>query len=167
MLFIQTGVIGVLGCSSARYYLISQCPWRLTSEDMCEDIREANMWKVLNKCYFKSLYAERKENMKRKALVKIPSLSPVWLFVTPWTSACQLPCPSPIPGVYSNSCPLSQWCHPTISSSVVPISSCLQSFPALGSFQMSQFFSSDGESIGVTASASVLPVNIQDWFPLG
>ena len=77
MLFIQTGVIGVLGCSSARYYLISQCLWRLTSEDMCEDIRKANMWKVLNKCYFKSLYAERKENMKRKALVKIPSLSPV------------------------------------------------------------------------------------------
>ena len=77
------------------------------------------------------------------------------------------PCPSPTPGVYSNSCPLSQWCHPTISSSVVPFSSCLQSFPASGSFQISQFFTSGGQSIGVSASASVLPINIQDWFPLG
>ena len=66
-----------------------------------------------------------------------------------------------------NSCPLSRWCHPTISSSVVLFYSCLQSFPASGSFQMSQFFASDGQSIGVSASASVLPMNIQDWFPLG
>ena len=79
----------------------------------------------------------------------------------------RLPCPSPTPRVYSNSCPLSQWCHPTISSSVDPFSSCLQSFPASGSFQMSQLFTSGGQSIGVSASASVLPVNIQDWFPLG
>ena len=77
----------------------------------------------------------------------------------------QLPCPSPVPGVYSNSCPLSQWCHPTISCSVIPFSSCLQSCPASGSFPMSQFFALAGQSIG--ASASVLPVNIQDWFPLG
>ena len=77
------------------------------------------------------------------------------------------PCPSPTPRVYSNSCPLSQWCHPTISSSVVPFSSRLQSFPASGSFQMSQFLTSGGQSIGVSASASVLPMNIQDWFPLG
>ena len=77
------------------------------------------------------------------------------------------PCPSPTPGVYSNSCPLSWWCHPTISSSVVPFSSCLQSFPASGSFLMSWFFTSGGQSIGVSASASVLPMNIQDWFPLG
>ena len=76
------------------------------------------------------------------------------------------PCPSPTPRVYSNSCPLSWWCHPTILSSVVPFS-CLQSFPASGSFQMSQFFASGGQSIGVSASASVLPMNIQDWFPLG
>ena len=76
-------------------------------------------------------------------------------------------CLSPTPGVYSNSCPLSRWCHPTISSSVIPFSSCPQSFPALGSFQMSQFFASGGQSIGVSASASVLPMNIQDWFPLG
>ena len=79
----------------------------------------------------------------------------------------RLPCPSPSPGACSNSCPLSQWCHPTISSSVVPFSSCLQSFPASGSFQMSQFFTSGGQSIGASASASVLLMNIQDWFPLG
>ena len=77
------------------------------------------------------------------------------------------PCPSPTPRVYSNSCPLSQWCHPTISSSVVPFSSCLQSFPASGSFQISQFFTSGGQSIGVSASTSVLPVNTQDWSRLG
>ena len=77
------------------------------------------------------------------------------------------PCPSPTPGAYSNTCPLNWWCHPTISSSVVPFSSCLQPFPASGSFQMSQFFASGGQSIGVSASASVLPMNIQDWFPLG
>ena len=75
-------------------------------------------------------------------------------------------CPSPTPRVYSNSCPLSWWCHPTISSSFLPFSSCLQSFAASGSFQMSQFFASCGQSIGVSASASVLPMNLQDWFPL-
>ena len=75
--------------------------------------------------------------------------------------------PSPTPRVYSNSCPFSQWCHPTISSSVVPFSSWLQSFPASGSLQMSQFFESGRQSIGVSASTSVLPMNIQDWFPFG
>ena len=77
------------------------------------------------------------------------------------------PCRSPTPGVYSNSCPLSWWCHPTISNSVVPFSSHLQSFPASGSFQMSQFFTSGGQSIGVSASTSLPPMNIQDWFHLG
>ena len=77
------------------------------------------------------------------------------------------PCPSSTPGVDSNSCPLSWWCHPTISSSVVSFSSHLPSFPALGSFQMSQFFASGSQSIGVSASALVLLMNIQDWFPLG
>ena len=77
------------------------------------------------------------------------------------------PCPSLTPRVYSNSCPSSWWCHPTISSSVIPFSFHPQSFPASGSFQMSQFFPSGGESIGVSASTSVLPMNIQDWFPLG
>ena len=79
----------------------------------------------------------------------------------------RLPCPSPTLRAYSNSHPSSQWCHPTISSSVVPFSSHLQSLPASGSFLMSQFFLSGGQSIGASASASVLPVNIQDWFPLG
>ena len=77
------------------------------------------------------------------------------------------PCPSPTPRVHPNWCPLSQWCHPTISSSVVPFSSCPQSFPASGSFPMSQLFASGGQSIGVSASTSVLPTNTQDWSPLG
>ena len=75
------------------------------------------------------------------------------------------PCPSPTPGAYSNACPQSWWCHPTISSSIILISSHLQSFPASGSFQMSQLFASGGQSIGVSVLASVLPMNIQDWFP--
>ena len=79
----------------------------------------------------------------------------------------RLPCPSPIPGACSNSCPSSWWCHPTISSSVIPFSSCLQSFLTSGSFPMSQLFTSGGQSIGASASGSVLPMNIQDWFPLG
>ena len=77
------------------------------------------------------------------------------------------PCPSPTPRAYSNSLPLSQWCHPIISSSVIPFSSHLQSFPASGSFPMSQFFESGGQSTGASASASVLPMNSQNWFPLG
>ena len=79
----------------------------------------------------------------------------------------RLPCPSLTPRPYSNSCPWSRWCHPTISSSVVPFSSRLQSFPASESFPMSQFFTSGGQSIGVWASTSVLPINTQDWSPLG
>ena len=79
----------------------------------------------------------------------------------------RLPCPLPTPGAYSNTCPSHWSCHPTISSSVVPFSSHLQSFPASGSFPVSRFFPSGGQSIGVSASALVLPVNIQDWFPLG
>ena len=76
-------------------------------------------------------------------------------------------CPSPTPRVHPNPCSSSRWCHPTISSSVIPFSSCPQSFPASGSFQMSQLFTSGGQSIGVSASTSVLPMNIQDWSPLG
>ena len=77
------------------------------------------------------------------------------------------PCPLPTPGVHPNPCPSSRWCHPTISSSVVPFSTCPQSFPASGSFQMSQFFTSGGQSIGVSASVTVLPINTQNWSPLG
>ena len=79
----------------------------------------------------------------------------------------RLPCPSPVSRAYSNSCPSSWWCHPTLSSSVVPSFSRFQSFPASGSFQMSQFFTSRGQSIGVSVSESVLPMSFQDWFPLG
>ena len=77
------------------------------------------------------------------------------------------PCPSPTPGVHSNLCPLSRWCHPVISSSVVPFFSYPQSFSASGTFQMSELFTSGGQSIGVSASTTVLPMNIEDWFPLG
>ena len=93
-------------------------------------------------------------------------LSHVQLFATHGLQHARLPCPSPTPGVHSNSRPLSWWCHPTISSSIFPFSSSFQSFPSSGYFPMSQFFTSGGQSIGVSASASVLPMNIQDWFPL-
>ena len=93
-------------------------------------------------------------------LSSVQLLSRVWLFANPWTEACQPPCPSPTPRVYSKSCPLSWWCHLTISSSVVPFSSRLQSFPASGSFLMRQFLGSGSQSIGVSAAASVLPMNI-------
>ena len=93
------------------------------------------------------------------------SVSPSCL--TPWTAAHRLPFPSPTPRVCSNSCPLSWWCHPTTSSSIIPFSSCLQFFSASGSFPMSQLFASGGQIIGASASASFLPMNIQDWFPLG
>ena len=84
-----------------------------------------------------------------------------------WLQHARLPCPSPTTGACSNSCPSSRWCHPTILSSVIPFFSCLQPFPASGSSPMSQFFASGGQTIGVSASASVLSMNIQDWFPLG
>ena len=101
------------------------------------------------------------------AVSSVQSLSRVLLFATLWTADARPPCPSPTPRVYPNSCPLSRWCHPTSSSSVVPFSSHPQSFPASGSFQMSQLFSSGGQSIGVSASKSVPPMNTQDWSPLG
>ena len=101
----------------------------------------------------------------------VQSLSPVWLFATPWIA--RPPCPSPTPGVYPNSCPLSRWCHPAISSSVVPFSSCPQSLPASKSFPMSQLFSWGGQSTGVSALASFLPKKTQglisfrmDWLDL-
>ena len=103
---------------------------------------------------------------KSKYLSSIQSLSHVQFFSSPWTAARQVPCPSPTPGAYSNSHPSSQRCLPAISSSVIPFSSCLQSFPASGSFQMSWVFASGGHSIGVSASTSVLPMNTQDWSPL-
>ena len=98
----------------------------------------------------------------------VQSLSHVRVFVTPWTTAHQASLSiSPTHGVHPNPCPLSWWCHPTISSSIVPFSFCPQSFPASGSFQRSQLFVSGGQSIGVSASTSVLPMKNQDWSPLG
>ena len=93
-------------------------------------------------------------------------LSHVRPFVVWWTAAQQTSLSITSSGSYLNSCPLRQWCHPTISASVIPFSSCLQTFPTSGSFQMSQLFTSGGQSIGVSALASVLPMNIKDWFPL-
>ena len=127
--------------------------------------------KILNYClyvsakynwYFNQMFMRYKLNCLQfsSATQSCPTLS------SPMDHA-RLPCPSPTPRVYSNSCPSSLWCHPTISSSVVPFSSCLQSVTASGSFQMSQPFASGGQSIGVSASASVLLMNIQDRFPLG
>ena len=109
---------------------------------------------------------KRESEYRESKFSSVQSLSHVPLFAIPWTCRTPLPCPSPTLGACSNSCPLSQWCHPTISSSVVPFS-CHQSFPTSGSFPMSQFFSSGGQIIGALASASVLPENIQDLFPLG
>ena len=97
----------------------------------------------------------------------VQSLSRVWLFVTRWTSARQASLSIINSWRFLNSCPSSQWCHPTISSSIIPFSYHVQFFSQSGSFPMSQFFSSGGQSIGVSASASVLPMSIQDWFPLG
>ena len=99
--------------------------------------------------------------------IAVQLISHVWLFVTPWTAACQASLSSTISQVCSDSCPLSQWCHPTISSSVGPFFSCLQCFPVSGSFPMCWLFASGGQSIGASALASVLPMNIQGWFPLG
>ena len=103
----------------------------------------------------------------RHTISSVQSLSPVWLFATHGLQHTRLSCTSPTPRACSNSCPSSWWCYPTISSSVIHFSSCLQSFPESGSFPMSQVFASSGQSTGASASASVLPMNIQDWFPLG
>ena len=104
-------------------------------------------------------------SMDTMVLIVVHSLSHVWLFATPWTAHARLPCPSLSPGICSNWCPLSQWCHPTILSSVIPFSSRPQSFAAWGIFPMSQFFASGGQSIG--ASASAFSMTIQSWFYLG
>ena len=96
----------------------------------------------------------------------VQSLSRIRLFATPWITAHQASLSIPSPRVHSDSCPSSQWCYPAISSSVIPFSSCPQSFPVSGSFQISQLFASGGQSIEVSASTPVLPMNIQDWFSL-
>ena len=117
-------------------------------------------------CYQFTFIPEKQVNCLF-APYSLQSLSRVQLFAIPWTTACQASCPSPTPGACSNSWPSSWWCHPTISFSVIPFSSWLQSFPASGCLLMSQPFTSGGRSIGALALTSVLPMNIQDWFPLG
>ena len=121
-----------------------------------------SLWNYNN--WKKGSVAEQSLNflVNTKGNYSVQLLSRVWLFATPWTATRQGPCPSPTPGTCSNSCPSSWWCHPTISSSGVPFS-YLQSFPASGSFPVSQFFPSGSQSI----KTSVLPMSIQDWFPLG
>ena len=121
------------------------------------------LWKIL-RCTRKGSTSEQQRqvrSVKHSRSVVSDSSQPHGLQHT------RPPCPSPTSRVYSNSSPLSQWCHPTISSSVIPFSSCPQSFSASGSFQTSQFFASGGQSIGFSTSASDLPMSIQDWFPLG
>ena len=150
------------GKSHGQTSLVGYSPWGHKESDTTEQLT----WKKIN---FHVLFYFFKESnrccsVQFSCLVVSNSLRPCGLQHT------RLPCPSPTPGTYSNPCSSSWWCHPTISSissSVVLFSSCPQSFPASGSFPMSKFFASSGQSIGVSASASAFPVNIQDWFPLG
>ena len=106
-------------------------------------------------------------NFKKTQFSLVQFLSPAWFYATPWTAACQASLSITNSQSLLKLMSVGQWCHPTISSSIVPFSSCFQSFPASGSFPISQFFKLGGQSIGVSASASVLPVNIQDWLSLG
>ena len=133
----QTGLYFCIAISSIKPSMKKSCSWVLTSG--------GRVWKIVQFSHS----------------VMSTSLRPHGL------QQARLPCPSSTPRAYSDSCPLSQWCHPTISFSVIPFSSCLQSFPMSGSFPVSLLFASGGQSIGVSASALVLPMNIQDWFPLG
>jgi len=124
-------------------------------------------WTLTLEIYSYSLYCSNLEkNVDYDQLSSVQLLTLDWLLAIPWLHYIRLPCP-PTPVAYSNSCPSVRWCDPTISSSVIPFSSCLQTFPASGSFPMSQFFASGGRSIGTSASVSLLPMNIQNWFPLG
>ena len=112
-------------------------------------------------------YASKFGKLSSGQFSSVQSLSRVRLFATPWTAACQASLSITNSQRLHNSCPLNRWCHPNISSSGIPFSSCLQSFPASGSFPVTQFFTSGGQSIGISASKSVLPMNTQDWSPLG
>ena len=136
--------------------------------DFKDDLPSSNFGTVVLEKTLEVHWTARRSNKSiLKEISSVQSLSHVWLFATPWTEEARLLCPSPTPGACSNSCPSSWWCHPTTLSSVIPSSSYLQSFPESGSFPVSQFFASSGQRIGVSASASVLPMNIQDLFPLG
>ena len=126
--------------------------------------------RVRFRMYFKQLQISTHSGLKSKHNIlfsSVQSLSCVQLFAIHEPQHARPPCPSPTARVYPNSCPLTRWCHPTISSSVVPFSSCPQSFPTSGFFPMSQLFPSGGQGIGASASTSVFPMNTQDWSPLG
>ena len=147
-------------CSAPPFFSPRQV--RLDGNDSSDSFRRE---RDLSSCRFPPLFTFIAVSLVHSSVQFILSVMSEF-FVTLWTAAHQTSCLSPTPRVYSDLCPLSQWCHPTISSSVI-LFSCLQSFPASGSFQMSQLFTSGGQSIGVSAWTSVLPMNIQDWFPLG
>ena len=155
-----------LGVTSRNMISKSSVLYSLRSQCICHTRRENKIhWRV---CLTISAEPFHKSVLKYHVSITVQfSCSVMSDFATSWTTAHQAsPCPSPTPGACSDSCPSSQWCHPAISSSAI-LFSCLQFFPASGSFQMSQFLASGGQSIGVSVSASVLPMNIQDWFPLG
>ena len=144
--------------------LVCCSPWGRKELDMIEWLNcEVTVFPRSVQCLFLIMPTQRTSisSVQFSCSVLSNSLRPRGMLHT------RLPCPSPTLRAHSNSCPSSWWCHPTISSYVVLFSSCLQSFSASGSFPMNQFFESGGQSIGVSASASVLPMNIQDWFPLG
>ena len=149
-------------CGKPRWQFTCQRP---SSKDQQEHTYCENSWVHYPLWPWKAVTTENHWCLNKRILLFNRSV--ISYTATPCTAAPQVHCPSPAPGAGSNSCPSSQWCHSTISSSVVPFSSCFQSFPASGSFPVSQLFASGGQSIGVSASASVLPMNIQDWSPLG
>ena len=117
------------------------------------------------RCVFEIMFVKMPVKPSSVQLSSVAQSCPTLCY--PWITAIRPPCPSPTPGVHSNSCPLSRWCHPAISSSVIPFSCCPQSLWPSGSFPMSQIFAWGGQNIEVSASASILPMNTQDWSPLG
>ena len=136
--------------------------WMSKSKHILPSHSKLNIW-----TFYVQACSQKMCSFLKFQFSSVQSLSNVLFFATSWTTASQGTGPSSTPRACSNSCPLSWWGHPTISSSVVPFSSCIQSFAASGSFPMSQFFASGSQSIGALASGSVLPVNIQDWYPFG
>ena len=147
----------VSSCSSSQFihcrgkWQVSVCSWH----------------NIQSPQFIWGLFEETSWDTSKARKLRISSVTQSCLTICdPMNRSIRPPCPSPTPGVYPNPCPLSWWCHPTSSSSVIPFSSCPQSFPASGSFQMSQLFASGGQSFGVSASTSVLQMNTQDWSPL-
>ena len=132
-----------------------------------EKIKATEKWKDIPNRMKRIVRRYKKNFFTQLHSVQFRTVTQLFLTLQPnGRQQARLPCPSPTPGAWKNSCPLSWWCHPTISSYIVPFSSCLQYFPASEPFSMSHFFNSGGQSFGASASASVLPMNIQDWFTL-